>query len=184
MSFAEAMGRNPNAIYDNPNFIPNQYLPRNQVTGTPHGVEAVAAPLIGSEGIHVGNEMYAWSYVVFTFIIFSVAFAVVRNLYRNVSNRKNIKKEFKKRIKRAIGDDLEGEQRDSFMGNQGGPEYNAPQLNNSNNDDEEEEKTGDGEGGAFKDGYLAGIKKGAKGAYKGVYMGAKGAYNKITGNSP
>ena len=70
------------------------------------------------------------------------------------------------------------------MGNQGGPEYNAPQLNNSNNDDEEEEKTGDGEGGAFKDSYLAGIKMGAKGAYKGVYMGAKGAYNKITGNSP
>lgn len=77
----------------------------------------MAAPLIGTEGIAIGNEMYAWSYLVFTFIIFSVAFAVVRNLYRNVSGRKNIKKELKKRMKRALGDDIEGEQRDSFMGN-------------------------------------------------------------------
>lgn len=143
MSFAEAMGRNPNAIYQNPNFIPNQYLPRNGVTGTPHGTYATATPMIGSEGLFVGNEMYAWSYVVFTFIIFSVALAVVRNLYRNVSARKNIKKEFKKRIRRAIGDDIEGEVRDSFMGNQGGQEYNAPDLNNNNPD--EESKSGDGE---------------------------------------
>ena len=149
------MGRDSNAIYQNPNFIPNQYLPRNQAT--PQGMEA--APLIGTGGITVSNETYAWSYLVGTFIIFSVAFAVVRNLYRNVSGRKNIKKEFKKRMKRAIGDDLEGEQRDSFMGNQGGPEYNAPTFNNNNdNDIEEENKSGDGEGGAFKDGYLAGLK--------------------------
>jgi hypothetical protein len=104
----------------------------------------------------VGNEMYAWSYLVGTFIIFSVAVAVVRNLYRNVSGRKNIKKEFKKRMKRAIGDDLEGEARDSFMGNQGGPEYNAPAINNNN--DKEENKSGDGESSSFKDGYMAGLK--------------------------
>ena len=133
------MGRNPNAIYDNPNFIPNQYLPRNQVTGTPHGVYGEPLPMVGSNGLVLGNELYAWSYVVFTFILFSVAVAVVRNLYRNVSGRKNINKEFKKRIKRAIGNALEGEQRDAFMGNQGGPEYNAPALNNNNNNDDEEE---------------------------------------------
>lgn len=98
-----------------------------------------------------------------------------------MSGRKNIKKEFKKRIKRAIGDDLEGEQRDSFIGNQGGPEYNAPNFNDNNN---EERKSGDGEGGAFKDGYISGLKEGAKGAYKGVYRGAKGAYDKVTGKKP
>jgi len=59
-------------------------------------------------------------------------------------------------MKRAIGDDLEGEARDSFMGNQGGPEYNAPAINNNN--DKEENKSGDGESSSFKDGYMAGLK--------------------------
>ena len=75
----------------------------------PHGVSAETAPFISSGGIRIWNETYAWSYVVFSFIIFSVAFAVVRNLYRNVTGRRNIKKEFKRRMKRAIGDDLEGD---------------------------------------------------------------------------
>lgn len=64
------------------------------------------------------------------------------------------------------------------MGNQGGPEYNAPAINNNN--DKEENKSGDGESSSFKDGYMAGLKQGAKGAYKG----AQGAYNKVTGKKP
>lgn len=89
-----------------------QYAPRNQATGNSEvpitqGTQNV--PLIGSNGLNVGNEIYAWSYLVFTFIIFTVALAVMRNLYRNYSGRKNIKKEIRKRMKRALGDDLEGE---------------------------------------------------------------------------
>jgi hypothetical protein len=65
--------------------------------------------LVSNNGLNVNNEVYAWSYVVFTFIIFTIALAVMRNLYRNYSGRKNIKKEIRKRMKRALGDDLEGE---------------------------------------------------------------------------
>ena len=74
------------------------------------------------------------------------------------------------------------------MGNQGGPEYNTnpngPYNAPNPNDFNEERKEGDGEGGVFKDGYMAGLKEGAKGAYKGVYKGAQGAYNKVTGKKP
>ena len=61
-------------------------------------------PMIGSHGLNVNNEIYAWSYVVFTFILFTVALAVMRNLYRNYTGRKNIKKEIRKRMKRALGE--------------------------------------------------------------------------------
>lgn len=126
-----------------------------------------SSPIVSMDGIRIMNETYAWSYVVLSFVIFSVALAVIRNLYRNVTGRKNIKKEFKRRFKRAIGNDIEGEQRDSFMGNQGGPEYNPP-----HNTNEEESKSGDGEG-SHKKGYLAGLKE-----------SAKGAYHKVKGNKP
>ena len=95
-------------------------------------------PMIGPHGLNVNNEIYAWSYVVFTFILFTVAFAVMRNLYRNYTGRKNIKKEIKKRMKRALGDDLEGEQGENFLRSDDGP-------NNNNFGDEEEKKLGDDE---------------------------------------
>lgn len=104
----------------------------------------------------------------FSFIIFSVAFAVVRNLYRNVTGRRNIKKELKKRMKRAIGDDLEGEQRESFMGNQGRPLNNETYPRN-----DEESKSGNGYSSQKKDGYFASLKD-----------SAKGAYDKIKGKKP
>lgn len=118
-------------------------MPQNAATGSSgysnvpitSGGLSSTAPIFTSTGLHVNNEMYAWSYVVFTFIIFSVAFAIMRNLFRNYTGRKNIKKEIKKRMKRALGDDIEGEQREDFLRNEDGPRNSAPEEEKKSSDD-------------------------------------------------
>ena len=73
--------------------------------GTP---DAFGAPALGSQPIQsiFDNPNYAWSYLVLTFIIFSVALAVLRNMYRSYTGRTNVKKEIKKRIRRVLGDNV------------------------------------------------------------------------------
>jgi hypothetical protein len=49
--------------------------------------------------------MMVWGYAVMTFIIFTIAVAVVRNLYRAHAGKTNIKKAIKKRFKKVFGDE-------------------------------------------------------------------------------
>jgi len=62
---------------------------------------------------NVGEGMYAppptdygvWTYIAVTFVIFTIAYAVVRRQFSSVTNKINIKKAIKKRMRRALGDD-------------------------------------------------------------------------------
>jgi len=61
---------------------------------------------------HVGEGEYApplefgvWTYILATFVVFTLAFAVVRSQFNSLNNRVNIKKSIKKRMRRVLGDD-------------------------------------------------------------------------------
>lgn len=61
-----------------------------------------------------------------SFILFSIAVAVVRNLYRAHVGKTNIKKQIKKRFRKVFGDDNGEMDNSSFINNNNDNEYNGP----------------------------------------------------------
>ena len=96
-----------------PNGRAYQYQPQNLPVGAP--------------GFIQNNEpTWVWGYVVMTFIIFSIAVAVVRNLYRTHAAKSNIKKAIKKRFKKVFGDDQGNVDNSAFINNDGENNYTGP----------------------------------------------------------
>jgi hypothetical protein len=65
---------------------------------------------------------WVWGYAVMSFIIFTIAVAVVRNLYRAHAGKTNIKKQIKKRFRKVFGDDDGAIDNSGLIGSYQGPE--------------------------------------------------------------
>ena len=86
------------------------------------------------EGEYQAEPWGIWTYVVGTFVVFSVALAIVRRQFNSVAKNTNIKKAIKNRFKKVVGDadnmgnggDLRREQNDRFMDNERGQFQDVP----------------------------------------------------------
>lgn len=89
------------------------------------------------------NQIWDWSYIGITFIIFTVAVAVLRRQMKSFSGQYNIKKEVNKRMRRVLGK----ESNPSNSGNNNDSEDMLPGLPNPDPSGyrgiDEEEKSGD-----------------------------------------
>ena len=73
--------------------------------------------------IYQPNEpTFVWGYMVMSFIVFTIAVAVVRSLYRAHVGKTNIKKQIKKRFKQVFGDDNGAVDNSGLINDYQGPE--------------------------------------------------------------